>query len=312
MTAYTTGRNWLSIAAGVIAGGAATSLLIRDGFATGFTLDHALMPALVALTVVFGHLAISAMKDTRLLAALAFAGLAAFGSAMTVYETTGRRAEVRDAKVMTAGASQAERSHLMKMRAEAEETLKKHRDDLPTACKVDYSDRCNAKKYTIKTWEAAVKGYAAELQAMPVVPVDAKAERVAAVAAMFGLPAEMVKARVQTFEPMLFPLFLELGAIVAFSFGFGGRREMVKETVATKAQQPLQALDYTNTDAITDADLEELKKILRGKVVNNKELASLLGVSTGEASKRVSDAVAAGLVQRERVGKNAMISLAVN
>jgi uncharacterized membrane protein len=87
---------------------------------------------------------------------------------------------------------------------------------------------------------------------------------------------------------------------------------MVKETVATKAQQPLQALDYTNTDAITDADLEELKKILRGKVVNNKELASLLGVSTGEASKRVSDAVAAGLVQRERVGKNAMISLAVN
>ena len=56
----------------------------------------------------------------------------------------------------------------------------------------------------------------------------------------------------------------------------------------------------------------KLKKILRGKVVNNKELASLLGVSTGEASKRVSDAVAAGLVQRERVGKNAMISLAVN
>jgi len=115
-----------------------------------------------------------------------------------------------------------------------------------------------------------------------------------------------------TWHPALLPIGLELAVWGTFFFGFGPftRRVESMATVAKAETQPLQALDYTGTATISDDELAELKRILRGKPkVNNKELATALGVSPGEASKRTSAAVAAGIVSRERVGKHAMISL---
>jgi DNA-binding MarR family transcriptional regulator len=45
------------------------------------------------------------------------------------------------------------------------------------------------------------------------------------------------------------------------------------------------------------------------RAVSNNELARLLAVTKGEASKRVSAAIAAGFVQRRRIGRKVAITL---
>lgn len=70
-----------------------------------------------------------------------------------------------------------------------------------------------------------------------------------------------------------------------------------------------RAYDFTLPD-VTDAELEELRKVLRKrKAVTNNELADLLDITKGEASKRVSKAVAAGILSRQRIGKEVAIRL---
>ena len=45
------------------------------------------------------------------------------------------------------------------------------------------------------------------------------------------------------------------------------------------------------------------------KAMTNQEVANRLRISKAEASKRVTDAVAAGIVSRQRVGKHVAITL---
>jgi predicted transcriptional regulator len=60
----------------------------------------------------------------------------------------------------------------------------------------------------------------------------------------------------------------------------------------------------------TDAELEELRKLLRTKgALTNNEIAELMGVVKSEASKRVSKAVAAGMVSRRRIGREVAVTL---
>jgi predicted transcriptional regulator len=67
----------------------------------------------------------------------------------------------------------------------------------------------------------------------------------------------------------------------------------------------------TETDRYTDAELDQLRRLLRSvnRPVSNNEIASLMGVTKGEASKRVSLALASGIVSRRRVGREVAISL---
>jgi Fic family protein len=76
------------------------------------------------------------------------------------------------------------------------------------------------------------------------------------------------------------------------------------------APMPTKALDWTSVPSITDAELDELRKLLRRHgTLTNQEVASLAGVSKGEASKRVSKAVKAGIVSRVKAGKYVAITL---
>jgi hypothetical protein len=63
-------------------------------------------------------------------------------------------------------------------------------------------------------------------------------------------------------------------------------------------------------EGVTAEDLENLRKLLTktGRPVTNNELANLMGCSKGESSKRVSAAVAAGIVSRRRVGREVAVS----
>jgi len=85
----------------------------------------------------------------------------------------------------------------------------------------------------------------------------------------------------------------------------------VRKTQATVSTGVFRASDLVLPKDVTPQDLEQLRKLLTmtKRPVNNNELARLLAVTKGEASKRVSAAIAAGFVQRRRIGREVAITL---
>lgn len=240
-----------AILGGTAAAGGAVALLVRDAAVTGWTVDLALMPVLVGLTILSGHHATKALFRGRLLSAVGLAFLAVFGSCLTVYETMGRRAEVRDAKVAVAADSASQRQHLDRMLAEAEENVTRYRKRLSDECGSGKGKKCDGFAYTVKTWEAAVTGYKAEISGLGAPkPVDPKAERVAAIATMFGvgISPEVIQRHVAVLEPLALPIFLELGSIVLFGYGFGRGRKI--ETAPAPAPAPTALQVETETHSL--------------------------------------------------------------
>lgn len=235
-----------AIVGGTAAAGGAVALLVRDAAVTGWTVDLMLMPVLVGLTILCGHHTSKALFRGRVLSAAGLAILAVFGSTLTVYETMGRRAEVRDAKVAVATDSASQRSHLQQMLAEAEENVTRYRKRLSDECGSGKGKKCDGFAYTVKTWEAAVTGYKAEISSLGAPkPIDPKAERVAAIAAMFGvgISPDVIQRHVGVLEPLALPIFLELGSIILFGYGLGRGRKI---EAPAPTRQPLPEIEVAN------------------------------------------------------------------
>lgn len=310
-----------AIAGGAVAALGAIALLVRDGLTTGFTIDHALMPIPVGLTILTGHLAGRAFREWRPVAAMFFFLISIFGSAYVVYETTGRRAEVRDTKVATAVADNLDRDQLQRDLARAT----KRKADAEAAADRETSDggcrtKCSDWKLRAQEVQANIDSLRAKLKgAGPERPVDPKAERVAAALALFGVPESAAKQAVATAEPVALPLLFELSAIFLFGYGFGHpKRSTTREDARARAPaatvEPVpavSALELIIEPGTTDEDLEDLRKKLVGigRAVTNDELAVILGRSKATASKLTSRAVEAGMVSRERRGREVAISL---
>lgn len=220
----TTIRSWPAIVGGSVSAGIAWATIVRDvGFA-GITLDHIQAAALVGLTVLAGHLANQAWKETRLLSATALVALAIVGSALTVYGAMGNRAEVRDTKVATASLSEGERSRLQidldkttKLVAEAEAWT-------ATECKSGRGPKCEGTTFILNQRKASQGALQGQLkQVGPVATPEPKAAQVALLAGLAGYDSGKAKQFVSAVEPLAFPLFLELLAILLFNFGLGHR-----------------------------------------------------------------------------------------
>lgn len=217
-----------AIIGGCLAATGATALLVRDGLDTGFTIDHALMPLLVGMTILSAHLAWQAITERRA-AGIGLALLAIFGSGLTIYETMGRRAEVRDAKMLAATDSENRRANLQAQIDDAKKTLAWSDKDRAAECAGAPSPipatwpECRRKTGTVSALKAQIDANQKELATIKHVPVDPKGERIAAIAGFFGANAASTKASVALFEPFLLPLFLELGSIFMFGFGVGHR-----------------------------------------------------------------------------------------
>lgn len=217
-----------AILGGILAAGGATALLVRDGFETGFGLDHALMPILVGMTILSAHLAIQAAHEWRP-AFIGLAFLALFGSGLTVYETMGRRAEARDTKTMAAQANEARRLQLSAELQDARTTLQWAEKDRAAECAGAPSPipntwpECRRKTGTVNALKSQIANNTSELDRLKPMPVDAKGERIASLASFFGADVKTTKGAVAMFEPFLLPLFLELGSIIMFGFGVGHR-----------------------------------------------------------------------------------------
>ena len=99
MQSHTTARA-VAVASGCLATAGALALLTSDAIASGhWTLEHALLPVIVALTLTAGHLALPALAQKRPLSALGWAVLFLAGTWATVYTSAGRQAAAGDAQI---------------------------------------------------------------------------------------------------------------------------------------------------------------------------------------------------------------------
>mgnify|MGYP000166677231 CR=1 FL=1 len=213
------------------------ALLMADvGSLANLTVDKALMPVLVGLTVLTGHLAWQAWAELKLFSCAGLFVVSSVGVALTVTDAMGRRAEVRDSGVRLADDAESRRAALTRKRDEAVEILGTHRQARDRECATGKGKLCDGKSYTVSTWEAAVAGYEAQLLKLPAPrPVDAKGQRVGAIAGMVGLDGKTAQARFALLEPFMLPALLELASIVLFGFGVGHVRVAENAAVATVA-----------------------------------------------------------------------------
>jgi hypothetical protein len=221
-TIYHPGRT-LAIASGAAATAGAIGLLISDAIISGhWTQDHALVPLVVGLTVATGHLAATALKRGKVLAAAGFAVAFAVGTAITVLNGMGRQSEGVEAKMAEAAAHNEAIVTKHDDVAKARERLRQanamvEREMTGQRC----LKRCEDWKLRAKEVAAHVTALEADLASLGAVkPVNAKAAKVGEIATAFGFEGKRAAALVLLIEPTLLPFLLEWTAIFAFGYGF--------------------------------------------------------------------------------------------
>jgi heme A synthase len=294
-------HSYPSLIGGIFAAGAAIALLVRDGIQNGITLEHALMPVLVGLTVLFGHETWRALKEGKLISCALMAMLAVFGSGIIITETMGRRAENRDAKVAQATKTVEQYAVIAADYQRAAALVAQSEQWTAAECATGRGKKCEGQTFTLNQRKAHAEKLKAQLEkATAPAPVDSKADRVAAVAALFGFKGEQAKAAFQTFDPFTLALFLELGAVAGF--GFSVRTRKVSVPAVSTVSEP-KGLSFEGP--YTDDEIEQIKKVLNGldKPVTNDQLAALLKISKSEASKRWRRCAEAGVLEAQRAGR---------
>lgn len=265
-------------------------------------------PVLWLVVITLPILVGPALASRQYIAAVLLAVAALFGSAYTLSGTLSRQSEARDARVAQARVEADTRADFEAAKAEAQAMLDRARSDLATECRSGAGTRCKGVKATIAVYEAAVAGHDAKLATLKIESPAAGESRVAAaLSVVFGGAAIDYADGVALFLPALLGITLEIGALAAAMFGFHSVPDVA--TVSAPSDT-VSASDYTTVPSVSDRELEELRRILRGRSqLTNDEVAALMRVTKSEASKRVAKAVAAGFVTKHRVGREVAISM---
>ncbi len=234
----------LAISAGIAATGGALAILLCEPVTTGaWRLDHGLLPVIVAITIMAGHLVGSALRDRKVLWALGFALVFSVGTMLTVYASVGTQSEKSGDKAYGVEAHN-------KAVADKRADLAKEKRDLALAkgmlgnvqsqhlaegnaggCKA----KCQGLERSITVYAASITGHETmirkleiELQALGGErTARPKAEAFATAAAVFGFERQRVETAATVLEPFAYSLLLELAAIVAFGYAFGNRRSPI-------------------------------------------------------------------------------------
>ena len=317
MNHSTTIKSLPAIVGGSISAAIAWATLTKG--APELSLEHVQAAALVGLTILAGHLAGQAWQERRSLHGIGLTALAVVGSLLTVYNAMGSRAEVRDTKVAAASLTEAMRSGIEADLRTTTTLVEQATKWQATSCGKDRtSDTCKGHTFLLRQREASRKALQAQLvETGPVVAPEPKAGQVALLASFAGYDRAFVKAVVSAVEPLAFPLFLEVLAIVLFGFGLGHKQT----AVASIADSRQTSFWHEEIDCPTPPDggsrqsnvvpftkhpaIEAIEKA--GGSVSNRTLARLMQCSEGEASKRwqeVRDQLDIG-----RQGKELRISL---
>ena len=299
------GIRLVAIIAGITFLGGALYILLEDVFRTRHaSMEDALTVLTVVGTIAVGHLAMEAGRQRHVLPMLGFAALFVAGTALTVYNSVGRQSETTDAKLLDTEARNELIGSARRARLANEVMLTEARANHSRECASGRGKRCDGILATIRVYEDAVKGNESDLARLgPPLPVAPKAEKMAAVAAIFGADKAQAKATLMLIEPFAYTLFFELGSIISFGYGFGGRRTdgllpattPYPETPPTPAQPPRVARrNFTDrgpiivSKRVAERDLRA--RLETGETVAaQNELVALWGVNKGTVSKWVSE-----------------------
>lgn len=309
MQTNTTPGRALAIAAGGVFLAGTLGILFEDVLLKGapIAIKHGLTLAILAGTIMVGHLANSARSARHWASAVSFSMVFVIGTVLVVLSSVGRQTADTIQTTAQIEADAGRRVAITQVRNRAVEMLENAQASLPAACKGGNGKDCKGVKATIEVYEASIRGHDADLSKLgPVKVSNADAEQLAEIlSTVFGADKAKVKAAAVLLTPFAVALFLEFGVIVSFGFAFSHR----PVSTVSKVSAPVLAAPAASEPE--DREMTELRRVLRraSAPLTNGELADLLGVVKGEASKRVSKAVEAGIVSRQRVGKEVAIRL---
>lgn len=250
MKTHNTTAARLAITAGVVATAGAMAILCRDAFTTGhWSLDHALLPVIVCITILAGHL-VGTAGWRQPISAAGFALLFALGTGLTVYTSVGRQASIADKSIADAEAINRE---LSDKRAELKASRTRWEQADGQATKEMTGQKCLERCQAWRTRAADIQARIDVLQAgiarlgggQVVAPT---AERAAEVLAVFGYDKAAAKRAFIIFEPFGYSLFLEFAAIVAFGFGFARLRPRTQRVEITPEPGPVVTADTTSQE----------------------------------------------------------------
>lgn len=244
-----------------------------------------------ALLPVFIHMSwVYRLRAVSLVLCIAFVALLAYSLPAVV----GRTGEIKQAKA----AAGVDRATVEADLRATQTRLSWAADDLARECATGVGPACRGKTQTVSALEARVEKLRGELRAAPAGDLGSETW---AWASAGTVSAETIrKGSVLAFAV---GLDVAIWALVWMATALVSMPTTVSGTVS-------RASDLVVPADTTDAELEELRKLLRTKgALTNNEIAELMGVVKSEASKRVSKAVAAGMVSRRRIGREVAVTL---
>lgn len=214
----------------------------------------------------------------------------------------GRAGEVKASKATASEIADTTRQDL----TETRQRLKWATDDWQQECRSGAGKQCRSKGQTVEALRARAESLSGKLAAAPAGDV---ASETLAWATVGTVSAETFRR--SSILMWVLGLDVSIWALIWFATKVFASRQTVSATVFAHENRPATSRASDLTGEYTDEELDELRRLLRraNAPLTNNDLARLMGVTKGEASKRATAAVAAGYIQRRRVGREVAISL---
>lgn len=330
----------LAIIAGLAFTSGALTILLGPALLTPWEWSsyHVLTIISVFGTTAAGHLLADA-GFKHPIAGLGFLVLFLGGTALVVANSVGRQAATFEESTLSAEATNAaiadksedlKQARARKVYADAQVQRETSRGGCGRSCK-DWKTNASDVAIVIGQLERDIAALG------PKKPVNAKAERMAEMAALFGVSKAKAQAMFVLLEPLLNCLFFELGSIVSLGFAF---RQGKRPLVAANDQLPSQiksfasVADTLQTSFPSSVELPEppeppqgkrrkpfpkevidfrnhpVVKALRdvgGSVTSHRALAAAMGIDEGAATRRRQEVE--DLLEVTRHGKQLRIAL---
>lgn len=305
------------------------------------TTTHITSAATLIATIAAGHMFWPQFKTGKLVSALGLLAVFLAGTAYVVTMSGARNAETAAAKKANAAEYARQRGDLMRMKTEAETILaactdatpkKFHgircglRDAMTAECGSGKGKMCDGKSYSVRTYEAALAGYDAKLAALGPAKVASGYRHAAEVLAALPFTtesADAIEARLTLVLPYLLVMVVEVATLTFSNMAIGHRlpakAPTSQPTFASNPTAPQPPKGGRKIKRISPAKVpanvvsfagkrEAIAALEKaGRPISNRELANLMGVTDGEASKRVREL--GDLVEVRRNGKALSIGL---
>jgi len=250
--------------------------------------------AILTLAILPCFIHVAWRHGSKAIAGSLFVAFVAF-LAYSLPATIGRTGEVK----ASAAAGSVDRALLERDLKQTVIRAEWAKTDWTNECRSGAGSACKGKAQTVQALDARVEKLRSELRAAPAGDLGSEA---LSWASMGYLTADAIRRG----STISFAVGLDfcVWALIWLATSLLSKPATVSETVS-------KASTLILPEGVTAEDLENLRKLLTrtGRPVNNNEVARLMSVTKGEASKRVSAAVAAGFVQRRRVGREVSIAV---